>query len=442
MATFLHSKGKDLQETWTLTNENYDKDILLATLMQKYGDFECLEQDPTLFKYYAEIWWKKHYRTFQKWYDAFDIPYSPLENYNRKEERLSKESASGDIYERFKHNDQDTRTHIGDSTGSSNMTGEHAESTEGMETASGKTTGTKSHTEDTQSDTAKTGQGKEAGTTTDTGHKTAGSKETWSEQKTTDTAQDIDTSSRSTSSNVNQSGRAIPVYDAQGHIIGYTIAEGTERSVEHGVSAFDEGADTIAEYNEGNYAPAHLDITHGAMSDNGSVNVSGNTRTNNAPGANRVTENSSGEKTITAATEDTTTFGTTAKDNTFNELGTEKQSATGTEIAHGSDDRETISTSDASGQTSQRTESQSQDKYTDTGSAQRTGDSQQKTATKREGQEDVYIHGNIGVTTSQQMLEAEIKVQLFSIYDTIAELFVDENCICIYKNNEGGCCLW
>lgn len=442
MATFLHSKEKDLNETWTLTNKNYDKDVLLATILQKYGDFSCMETNPELFKYYAEMWWKKHYRTFHKWFDAFDIPYSPLENYNRKEERISKESASGDTYERFKHNDHDTRTHIGDSVGSSDLTGEHIESNETMETASGKTAGTKSHTEDTQSDSAKTGQGKEAGTTTGTGHKTNGSKETWSENKTTDTSQDIDTSSRTTSSNVNQSGRAIPVYDSQGHIIGYTIAEGTERSIEHGVSAFDEGADNIATYNEGNYAPAHLDITHGAMSDNGSVSASGNTKTNNAPGANRVTENSSGEKNITAATEDTTTSGTNSKDNTFNELGTEKQNTSGTEIAHGSDDRETINTSDASGQNSQHTETQSQDKYTDTGSAQRTGDSQQKTATKREGQEDVYIHGNIGVTTSQQMLEAEIKVQLFSIYDAIAELFVDENCICIYNKQRGDCCIW
>lgn len=40
--------------------------------------------------------------------------------------------------------------------------------------------------------------------------------------------------------------------------------------------------------------------------------------------------------------------------------------------------------------------------------------------------------GNIGVTTSQQMLEQEFKVALFSIYDRIADLFVKEFCIMCY----------
>lgn len=40
--------------------------------------------------------------------------------------------------------------------------------------------------------------------------------------------------------------------------------------------------------------------------------------------------------------------------------------------------------------------------------------------------------GNIGVTSSQQLLEAEFKVALFSIYDRIADLFVHEFCIMLY----------
>lgn len=401
MATFLHDKEKDLNQTWTLTNENYDKDVLLATLLQKYGDVFCVEKNPELFRYYAEMWWKKYYRTFQKWFDAFDIPYSPLENYNRKEERVSKSSEEGNQYNRY--ND------VGNTT-TARTTGNTQD-------------GTRSHTEDTQADSAKSGQGNETGSLAGTGHKTAGSKETWNRDKTTDTASDVDTKVRQSNSNTNTSGRMIAQYDSDGHIIGYTIAAGTERATEHGVSAYDEGANNISTYSEGNYAPGSLDIIHGSMSDVGSLQTDTNVKTNNAAGANRVTEHENGTKNITANTEDTTSSEATTKNNNFNELGTEKQNVTGTEISH--------------------------DKHSGTedvsGSSNTHGDSQSKNEVSREGQDSAFIHGNIGVTTSQQMLEAEIKVQLFSIYDTIAELFVDENCVCIYTNKlqrEGGCGLW
>ena len=43
-----------------------------------------------------------------------------------------------------------------------------------------------------------------------------------------------------------------------------------------------------------------------------------------------------------------------------------------------------------------------------------------------------HIHGNIGVTTSQQMLESELEIAKFNIYTTIADLFADEFCIMVY----------
>ena len=41
-------------------------------------------------------------------------------------------------------------------------------------------------------------------------------------------------------------------------------------------------------------------------------------------------------------------------------------------------------------------------------------------------------HGNIGVTTSQQMIQSEREVSLFNIYDIIAESFVDNFCLMVY----------
>ena len=42
------------------------------------------------------------------------------------------------------------------------------------------------------------------------------------------------------------------------------------------------------------------------------------------------------------------------------------------------------------------------------------------------------MHGNIGVTTSQQMLEAELEVSKWNLYDEIADLFISELCIYLY----------
>lgn len=41
------------------------------------------------------------------------------------------------------------------------------------------------------------------------------------------------------------------------------------------------------------------------------------------------------------------------------------------------------------------------------------------------------IHGNIGVTTSQQMLQAELDIDRFNIYDEIAFIFMREFCLAL-----------
>ena len=43
-----------------------------------------------------------------------------------------------------------------------------------------------------------------------------------------------------------------------------------------------------------------------------------------------------------------------------------------------------------------------------------------------------HMSGNIGVTTTQQMLEAEYSIAEWNIYENIADLFLQEFCIMIY----------
>lgn len=45
---------------------------------------------------------------------------------------------------------------------------------------------------------------------------------------------------------------------------------------------------------------------------------------------------------------------------------------------------------------------------------------------------NVRIHGNIGVTTSQQMLQSELDIARFNLYEQISDLFIDELLIPIY----------
>lgn len=55
-----------------------------------------------------------------------------------------------------------------------------------------------------------------------------------------------------------------------------------------------------------------------------------------------------------------------------------------------------------------------------------------------EGGEDTFsehsgrIHGNVGVTTSQQMLQSELDISRFNLVEQITDLFVTEFCIMVY----------
>ena len=43
-----------------------------------------------------------------------------------------------------------------------------------------------------------------------------------------------------------------------------------------------------------------------------------------------------------------------------------------------------------------------------------------------------HLYGNIGVTTSSELLESYLQVERFNIYEQMADIFVDEFCLLIY----------
>lgn len=56
----------------------------------------------------------------------------------------------------------------------------------------------------------------------------------------------------------------------------------------------------------------------------------------------------------------------------------------------------------------------------------------QSTTSKNENNRSGRTHGNIGVTTSQQMLESELKIAEFNLIQQITDIFKQEFCILVY----------
>lgn len=65
---------------------------------------------------------------------------------------------------------------------------------------------------------------------------------------------------------------------------------------------------------------------------------------------------------------------------------------------------------------------------TDSGTVNNTGNDSSNTDSTHKGR----THGNIGVTTSQQMLEEELKIARFNLIKQISDVFIKEFCIMVY----------
>lgn len=113
---------------------------------------------------------------------------------------------------------------------------------------------------------------------------------------------------------------------------------------------------------------------------------------------------------------------------------------------HWTDTNDNTTTGNASGNTSGQTHSVNTDKvsaYDDTdfsnkgqnvidGTDSGTSSSNSKTVLDADAEHTGRIHGNIGVTTSQQMLTAELDMGYWNIYEKITDLFLTEFVLPVY----------
>lgn len=91
---YLLGRGeKSLFEYITIPS-GIDKDILINTIMNDSANFELLYSNPNYLRFMITNWFKTHYYTFNKWYEALNLEYNPLDNYDRYEEYQDSEHSN------------------------------------------------------------------------------------------------------------------------------------------------------------------------------------------------------------------------------------------------------------------------------------------------------------------------------------------------------------
>lgn len=66
--------------------EGIDKQTAINTIILRCAEFETLYPNLEFLKFAIGAWGTKHERTFAKWYEALELEYNPLDNYDRHEE--------------------------------------------------------------------------------------------------------------------------------------------------------------------------------------------------------------------------------------------------------------------------------------------------------------------------------------------------------------------
>lgn len=114
-----------------------------------------------------------------------------------------------------------------------------------------------------------------------------------------------------------------------------------------------------------------------------------------------------------------TTYGKkTEEDIQTDGTGTLDRTTTGTETTSGTDDRTTDYTEGTTG--------------TEDVTTNKTGSVDTDTSNDRDFDRTSHIWGNIGITTSQKMIEEELRIRYWNFYEKAADIFVDEMCIRVY----------
>lgn len=93
---YLESLNDDLFKYLDLP-AGIDKESVKDNIMLRGGEFEVLYSNPYFMQDSIKVWANKWYRTFQKWKEALDVKYAPLDNYDRYEDFTDTHTGTGSI---------------------------------------------------------------------------------------------------------------------------------------------------------------------------------------------------------------------------------------------------------------------------------------------------------------------------------------------------------
>lgn len=298
--------------------------------------FEPLFSDPEFFLRMGNTWFKRHQRTFLKWFEAFEIEYSPLENYNRTEETEYEKDNTEELTKHAEQvqNDKASSEFSNSGTVDTDVTGKE--------------------------NSLEIGKHNENENTKDLGHDSI------------------------------KSG-------------GYT----------------EKGNSDINHMRKENLGSEHINTTNSVSGYNTNALVADNQSINTKQAVYNTYEDLPGnsgqhsdqyEKTIEYNAESEHTEGQTSI------------------ISGGDHNKEIESSSSEEIDTTTKANGESSSNL----DRNITDDSKDDKIGNEKFKQKSHMYGNIGVTTSQQMLEAEIKVQRFDIYKAMANLFFDELCVRVF----------
>ena len=112
---------------------------------------------------------------------------------------------------------------------------------------------------------------------------------------------------------------------------------------------------------------------------------------------------------------------------------TDEVDGTGSSESSGSVNTESEDTSELTKSAYDQTSYSPYEKTINDGTVGTTSSDSTETSMSNDSEHNGRIHGNIGVTTSQQMLTAELELGYWNVYQKITELFLQEFTIPVYE---------
>ena len=363
---------------------DYDREALFAEIMTMCGQLYPYHQQPFILKSNIRLWFARNYLNFDRIMEALIAEYNPIENYNRHENWTrtpnldDTETRTGTDTQA--HSGSDTDTHTGNNTLALSGTDTVAQS--GKDTV--KDSGTDTVALSGIDTVALSGTDTVALSGTDTVALSA-----------KDTVQDSGTDTET---------RTYTNYHE-------TITNTGSKTTEEQVSAFDSST----------YEPSKKTIeTPAALNED--KEISGSYEDATAHGKKEETTYGKSEGTTYGKSEGTTygkSESTTYGKSEGTTYGKQEETAYGKSegTTYGRQETDTHNTTDTTTYNSQQATTYGTTfKHAHTGNEQYTS----------------HVHGNIGVTTSQQMIQSEIELRQFDIYTDIARRFEYEFMVQVY----------